>query len=278
MRHNRLKNAAPLVVLAFLIGLTLSAVSIASSYGTLDISSIIPGTGATNQGKAEDAAHSSGDTGVAVWGVTKAANDTAFGADGDYSPISVNDVGNVKVQVEPTRKRTYMATCAAVARAASATDMARIPGSASAAVKIQKIYATYSTANSTLALNNFYLIKRSTAGSGGTSTTTAGIALDSNNAAASSAGLIDYTANPTTGTAVGTLAIIPIYTPLAASTLMPNATGGGTGSAFCLFDADKYGQPIVLRGTGENICINNNGATLTGTSPICGFTVVWTEE
>lgn len=33
------------------------------------VTSIIPGTGATNLGKAEDAAHTSGDTGVPAWGV-----------------------------------------------------------------------------------------------------------------------------------------------------------------------------------------------------------------
>jgi len=225
----------------------------------------------------EDAAASSGGQLSPMGAVIKVGNDTALAADGDHSNVTCNDVGNLKVQVEPTRKATYMATCAAVARAASATDMARVPGSASKTIKVQKIYATYSTANSTLGINNFYLIKRSTAGSGGTSSTNAGVALDSGSAAASSAGLIDYTANPTTGTAVGTLKIVPIVTPLAVSTFMPNPSGG-TGLEFCLFDADKYGQPIVLRGTAENICITNNGATLTGTSPICGFTVVWTEE
>lgn len=48
--------------------------------------SVIPGVGATNLGKAEDAPHSSGDIGVAMLGVYNTLDDTGIGADtdGDY--------------------------------------------------------------------------------------------------------------------------------------------------------------------------------------------------
>lgn len=55
--------------------------------------SIVPGTGATNLGKAEDAVHSSGDTGIMVLGVGNEAQVT-FAADGDYIPHSVDTKGN----------------------------------------------------------------------------------------------------------------------------------------------------------------------------------------
>lgn len=49
--------------------------------------------GATNLGKAEDAAHASGDVGVAAWGVRNDALATTFGTNGDYCPISTSAVG-----------------------------------------------------------------------------------------------------------------------------------------------------------------------------------------
>lgn len=67
--------------------------------GTLTlISAVVPGVGATNLGKAEDAAHASGDTGVAFWGVRNDAG-TAFGGDGDYVPFSIDSGGNARVNV-----------------------------------------------------------------------------------------------------------------------------------------------------------------------------------
>lgn len=61
--------------------------------GSSDITSITPGTGATNLGKAEDAAHTSGDTGVMSLGVRK---DTAvaLAADSDYQPPIFNSTGH----------------------------------------------------------------------------------------------------------------------------------------------------------------------------------------
>jgi hypothetical protein len=55
--------------------------------------SITPGTAAANLGKAEDAAHTTGDTGIAIWGVRNDNSTTVFGANGDYTPISVDDTG-----------------------------------------------------------------------------------------------------------------------------------------------------------------------------------------
>lgn len=59
----------------------------------VDVTRVIPGTTATALGKAEDAAHSSGDTGVMSLGVANAAQ-SSFGADGDYTPIATDVKGN----------------------------------------------------------------------------------------------------------------------------------------------------------------------------------------
>lgn len=172
------------------------------------------------------------------------------------------------VRLAPTLVSSYAATSAPVARAASATDMFVINGSASKTVKILKVFVSYSAAAFTI--NHFYLIKQSTAGSGGTSSTITACPLDSTNAAASAV-VKDYTANRTAGTTVANINIGAQYG-------MAINGGGAGGSQFALFDADKFGQPIVLRGTSEGLAISNNGVTLAGTTPIAGFTVVWTEE
>lgn len=58
--------------------------------GDVDILSVIAGTGATNIGKAEDAAHASGDTGVATWAVRNDILAALAGTDGDYTPFQTD--------------------------------------------------------------------------------------------------------------------------------------------------------------------------------------------
>lgn len=68
--------------------------------GDVDVLSVVPGTGSTNLGKAEDAAHASGHTGVMALGVRNDSNSTAFsGANGDYTPLAVDAQGNPQVDV-----------------------------------------------------------------------------------------------------------------------------------------------------------------------------------
>ena len=63
--------------------------------GDVDVTSIVPGTGATNLGKAEDAAHTSGDVGVMPLAVRNDALATLGGADGDYAPLQVDATGSL---------------------------------------------------------------------------------------------------------------------------------------------------------------------------------------
>lgn len=59
-----------------------------NNIGDVDVLSVVPGTGAASLGKAEDAAHASGDVGVMVLAVRNDGGGV-FGADGDYVPLSV---------------------------------------------------------------------------------------------------------------------------------------------------------------------------------------------
>jgi hypothetical protein len=64
--------------------------------GDVDVASVVPGVAATSLGKAEDAAHTTGDTGVMALGVRQ---DTmaALAADGDYVPPTMDENGQVRI-------------------------------------------------------------------------------------------------------------------------------------------------------------------------------------
>lgn len=70
-----------------------------NNIGDVDVLSIIPGTGATNLGKAEDAAHTSADTGVMALAVRRDADTTLVDTTGDYAPLQVNAAGSLKVAI-----------------------------------------------------------------------------------------------------------------------------------------------------------------------------------
>lgn len=60
---------------------------------------IVPGTAATSLGKAEDAAHASGDVGVLSLAVRQAANGPLSGTDGDYEPLQTDANGHLKTNI-----------------------------------------------------------------------------------------------------------------------------------------------------------------------------------
>lgn len=60
---------------------------------------IVPGTGATNLGKAEDAVHSSGDVGVMALSVRKDSAAALAGADADYQPFITDSAGALYVNI-----------------------------------------------------------------------------------------------------------------------------------------------------------------------------------
>lgn len=70
-----------------------------NNIGDVDVLSVIPGTGATSLGKAEDAAHTSGDVGVMSLAVRRDADTALAGTDGDYAPLQVNAAGSLKVAI-----------------------------------------------------------------------------------------------------------------------------------------------------------------------------------
>ena len=61
----------------------------------VNVTKSVPGTGATNLGKAEDAAHSSGDTGVLALSVYRSTPTQGAGTTADYSTINSDQNGRV---------------------------------------------------------------------------------------------------------------------------------------------------------------------------------------
>ena len=69
-----------------------------NNIGNVDIASIVSGTGATNLGKAEDGAHTSGDVGVMALAVRNDTPNAALaGTDLDYVPIAAYRTGAIRV-------------------------------------------------------------------------------------------------------------------------------------------------------------------------------------
>lgn len=174
-----------------------------------------------------------------------------------------------EVQLAPSYKTTYIASSAFFAPAASATDVFQLYGSASKTIRVLKISAA-NVASGSSTPSKYYVIKRSTANSGGTATTLTNVPVDSANAAATAVAK-NYTANPTPGSTVGQVSSFVLSQPDSA------AVSNATYSPVAAFDADKYGQAIVLRGTGEGVVVNMNGVSI-GAGGTISFTVVWTEE
>ena len=162
------------------------------------------------------------------------------------------------------QKSTYRAAGSGFGLVATATDVSCIFGSATKTVKVLRCIIT--GIQTTSGLINVFVIKRSTANTLGTSTALTAVPLDSTSPAATATNILTYTANPTTGTTVGTIDIARVYFAASTST-----------SDRCVFDfTNTDGQPVTLIGTAQGLCINLNSITVTGGN----MTVVWewTEE
>lgn len=221
-------------------------------------------------------------TGEGVRAITNATDSTGVGimASGtmaqldDTSPtvITENQFGNVRmdsaralrVNIEG-QKRTYSASVTALAPAASATDVLLIGGSNSTTVRITRIQISgIATAAGSY---TFQLIKRSAGNTGGTAAYPTMVPHDSSSAAAT-AGVTTWTANPTLGTAVGTIRSLmaTVSTAAGAIPIVP-----------VVIDFELRGeQAIVLRGGSQGLAINMNGVTMTG--GLLNIDVTWTEE
>lgn len=78
------------------VTLASDSTGVLASVGSIT-TAVTPGTAAANLGKAEDAAHASGDTGVQVLAVRNDAGTALAGTTGDYIPLSTDSTGALRV-------------------------------------------------------------------------------------------------------------------------------------------------------------------------------------
>ena len=162
------------------------------------------------------------------------------------------------------QRATYAASITGLASASSATDIFTITGSASMVVRVTRIRIS-AIKTSAGADVDIQLIKRSTADTGGTATNPTAIPYDSLDPAAT-ATIAAYTANPTTGTAVGTFAVDSVWVGLATAQtgLMSHDFG------------NRPAHAVTLRSASEVLAVNLNGVTVGGGA--FDIWVEWTES
>jgi hypothetical protein len=163
-------------------------------------------------------------------------------------------------------KATYSASILGLSATTTPTDIFTITGSATKTVRVTRFVLT--ATQQTSATRDVQLIIRSTADSGGTSTTQTAVPYDSSSAAAT-ATVLAYTANPTTlGTLVGAISARKM------NILATNVTSAG--DRWEENFGNRPSQAIVLRGTSQQLCVNLNSVTSSGNS--FDIYVEWTEE
>ena len=180
------------------------------------------------------------------------------------APVVIASDQTVKVSITPSPPITYTASATAVASAALATDIFTITGSATKTISINRI--DINGVQTTAGQASILLIKRSTADTGGTPTAITKVPLDSLSTA-SSATVLAYTANPTVGTAIGTLSSTRIF--------LPGATTASDAQGMSIPYGGLGGQQLTLRGISQVLAVNLNGATVAGGS--LNINIEWTE-
>lgn len=88
-----------------------------TNIGNVDVESVVPGTAGSSLGKAEDAAHSTGHTGVFVLAVRKDTAAAQADADGDYHALLVDGSGRLHTTIGsmPAAARTVDSISSALA-------------------------------------------------------------------------------------------------------------------------------------------------------------------
>lgn len=157
-------------------------------------------------------------------------------------------------------KTTYVASVTGMSTTI-ASDIFRLAGSATRTVRVTAVEVACTTGAATN--SRIQLIKRTTADTGGTTSAATVGAYDSTDVAAT-ATATGYTVAPTLGTAGPTVGNGPAFTAAAGSFSYSKTWGA------------RPSKALVLRGTGESLCVNN--AVAIGTSGSWTITVEWTEE
>ena len=212
-------------------------------------------------------AATSGQKGILVQGaVTGVGN--AF-TSGNTSPINLNTQGAVRAELVPPvsgGRVIFSASTGSITPAATATDIVVISTSAAKVVRIFRIELF--TSQTTAGINNWFIVRRSTLDTAGTSAAVTAIAHDTGGAA-SQATVLKYTANPTLGTTVGTIASSSVLSPSLTTVYQPG---------YVWDFSEAFFSGVVLRGSTQQIALNFNGAAIPTGMVIQSCNIYWSEE
>lgn len=164
------------------------------------------------------------------------------------------------------QKASYSACALGLVPAGTApTDIFTLYGSSTKTTRVTRfcISATQTTA----AVRDVVLIKRTTPNSGGTSTTQTALPHDSTNSA-STCICLAYTANPTLGTSAGMVRAHKLF--------IGTAAGAGASDQVVWEFGVRPTQAQVLRGSAQGLCVNLNSIASAGGS--FDIIVEWSEE
>lgn len=194
-----------------------------------------------------------------------AALAAAFSTTGGYGNAVIDTAGASYSDTEGL-KPTYSYQSATLTPVATATDVVTLTGAATKTIRVTKVCVSGQA--TTAAVYDIFLIKRTTADTGGTSTTPTPAQHDSNDAVA--VGTINlYTANPTLGTGIAVRSAHVV--------LVDADTPAWEATPVCWTFGDNADEKVALRGVAQQFAINHGGAAVpTGASLM--YTIEWVSE
>ena len=182
-------------------------------------------------------------------------------------PVAAIADGNVVGISTNGTRATFRYVAQDITPVATATDVLVLTGSATKVIRVTKVEVVGTA--TTASIYDHYIVKRTTANTGGTSTNVTAAKSDSADDAQTAA-LALYTANPS---AVGTGIAIEAHKTYLSASATPGAAALPSSYEFGV----RNDKAIVLRGTSESLAINFNGqAVPTGASLYLSFE--WTED
>lgn len=162
-------------------------------------------------------------------------------------------------------RNSYSASFLGLTPASSATDVAKICGSATRLVRVTKV--EFSGRATTAVSADIILVKRSAVNTGGTAVSMTNIPYDSGFSAASAVAQV-YSANPTVGAAVGDIGSRQYF--------LGNLTTTISQSPIVWLFGDRPSSAVILRGVAQCLTVNLDGVSYSGGVLDIGFE--WTEE
>jgi hypothetical protein len=176
--------------------------------------------------------------------------------------------GSLAVSPIDGYKASYSAAIGGLVGVTGCTDLFTLTGSATKTIRITRCDVSGAIAT-TAAQIEVYALVRSTANSGGTSTTPTPVPYDSSDSGATAI-VRAYTANPASlGTLVGNVRV---------AKMLLGVTGGTTVQDRLIWDfGDRPTKALVLRGATQVFAINLNAIAF-GTATSFNIYIEWTEE